>query len=142
MPFQLKKGQDSRRAGKFNHESAARLSWGADQVGTPRCGVRSAQRADPTKNRFAPRITSNLAFFWTKGKDEAKIDATPIESHNWGSVNFLDPICMKKVQFLPRIGWHELIDDNLMVMTIHDSEPWVEAWQTTAGLFKVVQRIT
>jgi hypothetical protein len=23
-------------------------------VGTPRCGVRSAQRADPTKNGFAP----------------------------------------------------------------------------------------
>ncbi|MGV3755298.1 MAG: hypothetical protein ACO1QS_07945 [Verrucomicrobiota bacterium] len=38
--------------------------------------------------------------------------------------------------------WHELIDEQLMVLTIRDSEPWVEAWRTKSGQFKVIQRIT
>jgi hypothetical protein len=38
--------------------------------------------------------------------------------------------------------WHQLIDEHLMVLTIRDSEPWVEAWHTRAGQFKVIQRIT
>jgi hypothetical protein len=42
----------------------------------------------------------------------------------------------------PDPDWHELVDDHLMVMTIRDSEPWVEAWRTKAGHFKVIQRIT
>lgn len=42
----------------------------------------------------------------------------------------------------PDPDWQELIDDHLMVMTIRDSEPWVEAWQTKSGHFQVIQRIT
>ena len=38
--------------------------------------------------------------------------------------------------------WERLIDELLMVLTIRDSEPWVEAWRTRAGEFKVIQRIT
>lgn len=38
--------------------------------------------------------------------------------------------------------WHDLIDEQLMVLTIRDSEPWVEAWRTRSGQFKVIQRIT
>ncbi len=38
--------------------------------------------------------------------------------------------------------WHDLIDEQLMVFTIHDSEPWVEAWRTQTGQFRVIQRIT
>jgi|SRR5580700_8918190 hypothetical protein len=38
--------------------------------------------------------------------------------------------------------WHDLLDDQLMVFTIRDSEPWVEAWRTKTGQFKVIQRIT
>jgi len=38
--------------------------------------------------------------------------------------------------------WHDLIDEQLMVLTFRDSEPWVEAWRTRAGNFKVVHRIT
>jgi hypothetical protein len=38
--------------------------------------------------------------------------------------------------------WHDLIDDQLMVLTIRDSEPWVEAWRMKNGEFKVIQRTT
>jgi hypothetical protein len=38
--------------------------------------------------------------------------------------------------------WHDLIDEQLMVLTIRGSEPWVEAWRTRTGQFKVIQRIT
>jgi hypothetical protein len=38
--------------------------------------------------------------------------------------------------------WHDLIDEHLMVLTVRDSEPWVEAWRTRAGQFKIIQRIT
>jgi hypothetical protein len=38
--------------------------------------------------------------------------------------------------------WHRLIDEHLMVLTVHDSEPWVEAWHTQTGHFKVIQRST
>jgi hypothetical protein len=38
--------------------------------------------------------------------------------------------------------WHDLIDEQLMVFTLRDSEPWVEAWRTRAGQFRVIQRIT
>lgn len=38
--------------------------------------------------------------------------------------------------------WHDLIDEQLMVLTIRDSEPWVEAWRTGTGQFKVIQRVT
>jgi hypothetical protein len=38
--------------------------------------------------------------------------------------------------------WHHLIDEQLMVFTIRDAEPWVEAWRTRAGQFRVIQRIT
>jgi hypothetical protein len=38
--------------------------------------------------------------------------------------------------------WHELIDEQLMVFAIRDSEPWVEAWRTRTDQFRVIQRIT
>ena len=38
--------------------------------------------------------------------------------------------------------WHDLLDEHLMVLTIRDYEPWVEAWRTRTGQFKVIQRIT
>jgi hypothetical protein len=38
--------------------------------------------------------------------------------------------------------WHDLLDEQLMVFTIRDSEPWVEAWRTRTGQFRVIQRIT
>lgn len=42
----------------------------------------------------------------------------------------------------PDDDWEELIDEQLMVMTFRDSEPWVEAWRMRTGEFKVIQRIT
>jgi hypothetical protein len=42
----------------------------------------------------------------------------------------------------PDNDWHSLIDEQLMVLTIRDSEPWVEAWRMKNGEFKVIQRIT
>ena len=38
--------------------------------------------------------------------------------------------------------WYELMDEQLMVFTLHDSEPWIEAWRMRDGQFKVIQRIT
>lgn len=38
--------------------------------------------------------------------------------------------------------WHDLIHSTLMILTLRDSEPWVEAWFTHDGDFKVIQRIT
>jgi len=38
--------------------------------------------------------------------------------------------------------WHDLIPAKLLVTTIRDSEPWVEAFQMPDGDFKVCQRIT
>jgi hypothetical protein len=38
--------------------------------------------------------------------------------------------------------WEELIDEHLVVLTVRDSEPWVEAWHTSVGKFRVIQRIT
>lgn len=42
----------------------------------------------------------------------------------------------------PDPDWQELVDEHLMVMTLRDSEPWVEAWRTRSGQFRVIQRIT
>jgi hypothetical protein len=42
----------------------------------------------------------------------------------------------------PDADWHDLVDDRLMVLTLRDAEPWVEAWQTRAGAFRVIQRVT
>lgn len=36
--------------------------------------------------------------------------------------------------------WHDLIDEQLMVLTVRDSEPWVEAWHMRNGEFRVIQR--
>jgi len=38
--------------------------------------------------------------------------------------------------------WDDLIDEGLMVLTVRDSEPWVEAWHTRTSEFKVIQRNT
>ena len=38
--------------------------------------------------------------------------------------------------------WHDLLDEQLLVYTTRDSEPWVEAWLMGTGTFKVIQRIT
>ncbi len=42
----------------------------------------------------------------------------------------------------PDDDWRDLIDEHLLILTLHDSEPWVEAWQTRAGPTRVIQRIT
>jgi hypothetical protein len=38
--------------------------------------------------------------------------------------------------------WYELIDEQLMVLPVRDSEPWVEAWRLRNEQFKVIQRIS
>ena len=38
--------------------------------------------------------------------------------------------------------WHDFIPQRLIAMTLHDSEPWVEAWQLQGGEYQVIQRIT
>ena len=38
--------------------------------------------------------------------------------------------------------WYDLVDEQLAVFTIHDSEPWVEGWHSRSGQFKVIQRIS
>jgi hypothetical protein len=38
--------------------------------------------------------------------------------------------------------WHELIDQHLMVLTLRDAEPRVEAWHAQSGDFRVIQRST
>jgi hypothetical protein len=38
--------------------------------------------------------------------------------------------------------WHDLLDEQLMVFTLRDSEPWVEVWRKRSGKYKVIQRIT
>jgi hypothetical protein len=38
--------------------------------------------------------------------------------------------------------WYDLIDEQLMILTFRDSEPWVEAWRLRNGGYKVIQRIT
>ena len=43
---------------------------------------------------------------------------------------------------MPDDDWHDLVDEQLMVFTLRDSEPWVEAWRTQTGDFTVIQRIT
>ncbi|MBI3844712.1 MAG: hypothetical protein HY292_08755 [Planctomycetes bacterium] len=38
--------------------------------------------------------------------------------------------------------WHRMIDEQLLVFTVHDSEPWVEGWRMQTSEFRVIQRIT
>jgi hypothetical protein len=38
--------------------------------------------------------------------------------------------------------WHELVSAKLLVTTVRNSEPWVEAFQMPDGDYKVFQRIT
>ncbi len=42
----------------------------------------------------------------------------------------------------PEGDWHDLLDEHLMVFTLRDCEPWVEAWRLRSGEFRVIQRIT
>lgn len=42
----------------------------------------------------------------------------------------------------PDGDWNELVSDELMVMTIRGAEPWVEAWRSKQGGFRVIERIT
>lgn len=42
----------------------------------------------------------------------------------------------------PDDDWYDLVDESLVVLTVRDSEPWVEAWWTRTERFKVIQRIT
>ena len=42
----------------------------------------------------------------------------------------------------PDDDWHELMPQQLLAMTIRDSEPWVEAWRLMEGGYRVIQRIT
>ena len=38
--------------------------------------------------------------------------------------------------------WHDLVPAKLLVTTIRDNEPWVEAFELSDGDYKVIQRIT
>ena len=38
--------------------------------------------------------------------------------------------------------WYDLMDEQLMVLTLRDSEPWIEAWHRCDGSFHVVRRVT
>lgn len=38
--------------------------------------------------------------------------------------------------------WYQLIDEQLLVFTVADSEPWVEAWHLRSGQDRVIQRIS
>ncbi|OYV96722.1 MAG: hypothetical protein B7Z73_00210 [Planctomycetia bacterium 21-64-5] len=42
----------------------------------------------------------------------------------------------------PDDDWHDLVENQLLVLTIRDAEPWVEAWRTRDGGFRVLQRVT
>jgi hypothetical protein len=42
----------------------------------------------------------------------------------------------------PDDDWHALIDEQLLVCTVRDSEPWVEAWRLSDGEFNVIERCT
>src|SRR5262249_20732169 len=42
----------------------------------------------------------------------------------------------------PDSDWRELMDERLVILTLRDSEPWVEAWYTKEDDFRVIQRIT
>jgi hypothetical protein len=42
----------------------------------------------------------------------------------------------------PEDDWKDLLDDQLLVWTLRDPEPWVEVWHTRTGQFQVMQRIT
>lgn len=38
--------------------------------------------------------------------------------------------------------WHDLIDEQLVALTIRNAEPWIEAWRMRSGEFRVIHRIT
>jgi len=38
--------------------------------------------------------------------------------------------------------WHSLAPERLLVQTLHEAEPWIEAWQLRKGGFKVIRRVT
>lgn len=42
----------------------------------------------------------------------------------------------------PDDDWEALKDDELLLMTFQDAEPWVEAWRAKDEGFKVIERIT
>jgi hypothetical protein len=42
----------------------------------------------------------------------------------------------------PDGDWYDLIDEQLMVFTVRNSEPWVDAWCAENGEYRVRQRIT
>jgi hypothetical protein len=42
----------------------------------------------------------------------------------------------------PEDDWNDLLDDQLLVWTLRDPEPWVEVWRARTGQVRVIQRIT
>ncbi|HXC36600.1 MAG TPA: hypothetical protein VNV43_12045 [Candidatus Acidoferrales bacterium] len=78
-------------------------------------------------------------------KDKATVKA-------YGEIFFKEyPLYFKSDIYAMLGGWHfpgqdddwaELVDEQLMVLTFRDSEPWVEGWRMRSGDFKVIQRIT
>ena len=77
-------------------------------------------------------------------------DKTPVDAYNkiWFSEY---PLYFEANNYAMLGGWHfpgqdddwaDLIDEQLIALTIRDSEPWVEAWRIKSGEFKVIQRIT
>jgi hypothetical protein len=42
----------------------------------------------------------------------------------------------------PDDDWHDLIDNDLLLMTFADAEPWIEVWRDKTGQIKVIERVT
>ena len=42
----------------------------------------------------------------------------------------------------PDDDWYDHIQSQLLIQTIKDSEPWVEAWRLSTNEYRVIQRIT
>jgi hypothetical protein len=38
--------------------------------------------------------------------------------------------------------WYDQRDHRLLILTLQDSDPWIEAWQRPDCVFRVIQRIT
>lgn len=42
----------------------------------------------------------------------------------------------------PEGDWSELLDEELLVTTFRDAEPWLEAWRDNTGRLRVIERVS
>lgn len=45
-------------------------------------------------------------------------------------------------QIWPENDWYDLVDKDLCILTLEESEPWIEVWRGENDAFKVIRRIT